>query len=246
MARISGGREAIDGASVRAFFEERARKAEQLGALRAVTYQDRHPNLAEQRDAAEKALLLPKLDLRATDRVLDVGCGTGRWTAELTRECGSYCGADASPGLVDVARNAHSAVQCAHFVVCPIEQLSLQRLGVSQPFTRIVCVGVLMYVNDDGVAEGLRAMLACAAPQCRILIREPLGIQVRLTLKEHFSDEMQQTYNAVYRTEAELVDLLAATLLPAGFVILEQGDVYRDPTLNNRTETRQRYVMLAR
>ena len=67
------------------FFEERAKKANTIGYKQAVIYQDKNPNLAEKRDKAEKELLLPKFKLSGRERVLDIGCGTGRW-AEILKD----------------------------------------------------------------------------------------------------------------------------------------------------------------
>jgi hypothetical protein len=130
--------------------------------------------------------------------------------------------------------------------VCSADQLSLQRIGEPLPFDRIACLGVLIYVNDDTAREVMVALLACAAPHCRFVLREPTAVEARLTIKEHFSEDMDQTYNAIYRTESELLALLAPTFLAGGFEIVEHGDVYKDDGLNNRAETKQRYYVLAR
>lgn len=53
----------------------------------------------------EVAALVARLDLRASDRVLDVGCGTGRHLRRLAVEPGcAGVGVDVSPSLVEVAR----------------------------------------------------------------------------------------------------------------------------------------------
>ena len=43
----------INKQSIVKFFLERARKIDTVGPVRAVIYQDKHPDLAEKRDAAE-------------------------------------------------------------------------------------------------------------------------------------------------------------------------------------------------
>jgi cyclopropane fatty-acyl-phospholipid synthase-like methyltransferase len=231
---------------VLSFFEQRAAKCEQLGPLRAVIYQDKHPDLAEKRDRAEKELLLPKLQLGKDDRVLDVGCGTGRWASLLIPSCARYRGVDVSPGLIAIATKLHGQHANARFSVGSLEELSRAGLGETDGFTRIVCFGVLVYLNDGEARRAMRAMLECAATRCRFVLREPVGIPGRLTIKEHFSEDMDQIYNAIYRTEEELMAMIAPTFLAAGFEVLERGDLYADADLNNRTETRQRFFVLVR
>lgn len=235
----------IDKDSVARFFQERAQKAESVGLTRAVIYQDKHPDLAEKRDAAEKARLLPILRLHDDLRVLDVGCGTGRWTEALAGNSAYYHGIDFSAELVDHARASHPETASLRFSVAPAENYSLAELGESQPFDRILCCGVMIYLNDEDVVGAFRCMASVASKKCRIVMREPVGILNRLTIKEHFSDELEQSYNAIYRTRQELEDYMTDTLFASGFRIVDQGDVY-EAELNNRAETIQRWMALER
>ncbi len=50
------------------------------------------------------AAFLAAADLRPGDRVLDIGCGTGRTTREAARRTGSALGVDLSSAMLDVAR----------------------------------------------------------------------------------------------------------------------------------------------
>lgn len=235
----------IDRDSVASFFQERAQKVDSLGLTRAVIYQDKHPDLAEKRDEAEKARLLPLLGLQRDLRVLDVGCGTGRWTDKLSRNCAYYHGIDFSAPLIDHARNSHPQTGDIRFSVAAAENYSLSQLGESRPFDRILCCGVMIYLNDEDVTSAYHCMASVAAQQCRILMREPVGILERLTIKEHFSDELEQSYNAIYRTQKELEDHMGDTLFASGFRLVDQGDVY-EAELNNRAETIQRWLVLER
>lgn len=234
----------IDPAAVANFFNQRAEKAKTIGSLRAVIYQDKHPDLAERRDAAEKALLLPKLDLKTTSRVLDIGCGTGRWTGLLAPEVASYHGTDFAAGLIDLARADHGASLNVRYSVVASDAISLQTLNELYGFDRIVVLGLLIYLNEDDVRETLRRIVAVATPECRLLIREPVAIGERLTIKEHFSDDMEQEYNAIYRTEEELLQLFSETLGKANFHLIDAGYVYDNPQMNNRTDTIQKWYLL--
>lgn len=92
----------------------------------------------------------------------------------------------------------------------------------------------------------LNAMAMITSPGALILVREPMGINNRLTLHEHYSDELEQEYHAIYRTESEFETVTNNTLGRAGYRITRRGDVYTDPILNNRSETRQRWLVLER
>jgi len=235
----------VERASVARFFLERARKVETVGPIRAVIYQDKHPSLAEERDIAEKKRLLPLLKLNGMQRVLDIGCGTGRWTGSIIEHCRAYHGIDFSPELIEHARSSYSTSDKLRFSVTSAENYSLESLKEQLPFDRILCCGVMIYLNDEDVESAFRCMASVAAPRARIVLREPVGMGRRLTIKEHFSEELEQSYNAIYRTQKELEGYMSNTLYTDGFTLATQCDVYEAP-LNNRAETIQRALVLER
>jgi trans-aconitate 2-methyltransferase len=60
-------------------------------------------------------LILARLALRSSDRVVDLGCGSGENTVELARrvESGSALGIDASPAMIDRANRLREALDPA-------------------------------------------------------------------------------------------------------------------------------------
>lgn len=235
----------IDPASVQNFFEERARKAEALGPVRAVIYQDKNPTLAQERDAAEKVLLLPLIDVRPDDSVLDAGCGSGRWAEVLIPACGRYLGVDASQGLVDIARQRFGHCPHARFDVVSVDRLADSPALAEERFTRIISFGVYIYLNDDAVEAALQQLCAIAAVDARVVLREPVAMGDRLTLNGFYSEDMEQAYSAVYRPQAELMAMFDRTLGASGFRLQGSGDVF-EAGLNNRAETRQRWFAWSR
>ncbi len=233
----------IDRKSIEAFFSQRAAKADQLGHVQAVIYQDKHPDLAKQRDAAEKAKLLPLLQLKGDETVLDMGCGTGRWADVIVGKCGAYVGTDFSEELIGIARERFASIPNARFICLPAEQVSLSSVAVSVQV--ILSLGLFIYLNDEELAQTIRGYASVAHTSSKVLIREPIGTEMRLTIKEHFSEEMGQVYNAIYRTERELMAVIEAELMSQGFRLVDSGDVY-ESALNNRAETRQKWYLLER
>lgn len=236
----------IDKAAVLDFFEKRAVKVETLGPTRAVIYQDKNLNIAERRDAVEKALLYPKIKLGKEECVLDAGCGTGRWAELIIPACRYYHGVDVSPGLVRVAKQRFGHLPNAQFSICSLDELLPEVVGVTGPFSRIVAFGVFIYLNDDAVLCALKRIAMVAAKKAMIVVREPIALQKRLTLQEVFSEDMDQNYSAIYRTEQELLDMFDETVGSLGFRLFDSGDVYMESELNNRAETKQRWFLYTR
>lgn len=236
----------IDYAATLRFFEGRAERAASLHPLSVTMYQDAHPELAEARDRAEQDRILPLLDLGPTTRVLDVGCGTGRWGRILAGRIGAYLGVDFSAGLVDIARGELAPLYAdgtAAVQALPAQAVGDGGLALEPPFDLVVVSGVLIYLNDEDCATTLRAIDALGAPGAQLYLREPVGTAQRLTLDGHWSDELADAYSAIYRT-ADDYRALVASCLP-GWSVADGGPLH-PPQLANRSDTSQAFWILRR
>jgi SAM-dependent methyltransferase len=243
--RIHGERIRIDDDQVQRFFSDRARRGEKLDPVVAMLYQDSNPALAMSRDLHEKETVLPLLKATDQDRVLDIGCGLGRWTDVLADQVAVYVGTDPIEPLIDMARQRSTGRKNVSFHVCGAEQISLDRLSQSSGFTTILIAGVLHYLNDDVCEAAFRNALACAAETSRVLVRTPIGIEGRFTLRGIWSEELGHKYSAIYRSRAEYLEIFDTIFLGAGFRLTEDFALYTD-ALSNRTETRQHIFLLER
>ena len=235
----------IDPDSVAEFFDRRAERISELGPTRAVIYQDKHPDLAERRDAAERAALLPRLALDGSQRLLDVGCGTGRWVPSLADLTAAYHGLDLTRGLIEFAQEQYAGRDDVRFSVSSVDDFSLASLGESTGFDRVLAAGVMIYLNDDQLSRALTCIAESAAGDAPLLLfREPVAQAERLTIAEHFSDDLDAVYNAIYRNRGELERAFADVFGPHGMGVVEQGFVFDDDDLNNRKETRQEWFLV--
>ena len=177
-------------------------------------------------------------------RVLDLGCGVGRWADSITRPIESYLGIDFCETLVRLARsrNTRDNFSFEQMSVCDFKEY-FEGSGL-RPFSRLIVSGVFLYLNDEDVSKILRFLpdvLTCGAV---VYIREPVGIQERLTLKDFYSQELEHEYNTIYRSAEEYRQLFqsnAPSLVP-----VREGFLFDDPALNNRKETSQDYFILRR
>jgi len=99
--------------------------------------------------------LIAKLHLRGDERILDVGCGDGKITAELACAVpeGEVTGIDASPQMVEFARGA--------FPNLKFQVMDARRIYFDQPFDLILSNAALHWVDDHeaflrGAASALR------------------------------------------------------------------------------------------
>ena len=243
--RIINDKVPINADSVSQFFEERAARFDQSHPLVSILYQDSNPALAEARDRHEKEVILPLLHLKASDRVLDIGCGIGRWADALRGKVARYHGTDLSAGLTGIAARRLADQPDFSFQALPAQENQPDRLECPPPFDLIIIAGVLAYINDDECRRVLANAAAGAGRPARIYLREPIGIQARLTLKNVWSEELRHEYSAIYRTVPELLEMIQTSIGQSGFRV-DQNEPLLSGALANRRETSQQYFIIQR
>jgi SAM-dependent methyltransferase len=245
MGRIKNERVQINPEDVSAFFERRGRSVNRDHELTSILYQDSNPELAERRDCYEKQTILPLLALAPGDTVLDLGCGIGRWADVIADHVQWYHGIDFSKSLIEYARSRLRSQPNVTFQVLAAQDASPDKLDVPARFTLVIVSGLLIYLNDEACDQTLTNIAACCEASARLYIREPVGIESRLSLINFYSEELQTHYNAIYRTESEMFELFGRTILANGFK-LRMRDFLFPPEMNNRPETRQMYFIFSR
>lgn len=112
ISRVVGKKVIINDKVVKQYFSHRADRNLPHRYNYALN-QDNHPDLAIERDRYEKEKMGKFLKLSPSARVLDVGCGVGRWADEIIQyyDCaadntGEYVGVDYINQLLEVARQS--------------------------------------------------------------------------------------------------------------------------------------------
>lgn len=233
--------------ATREFFEKRTKKYNDANPYSVTMLQDKNPEIAIERNIKATEKIIPKLELNINSKVLDVGCGIGRWSDAIKTEIDEYCGTDFCEGMIQIAKERNKELKNRHFYVSENTQIA-EKMEENHEgkFSRVILMGTLMYLNDFDVIKTLSAAESVCMPETIICIGESIGKEERLTLKEYWSEELNDIYNAVYRTRNEYAEMFQHTLIDKGFKTVEEGFIYEDRRLNNRDETDQYYFILRR
>lgn len=241
IGRIYDNKTNIDESSIKQFFIDRANKYDDQRPAISMLYQDKNPSLAEKRDFEEKKLLLPLIAPSLEDKVLDIGCGIGRWADVLSPNVSYYHGIDMMKELIDIAQKRCFDFKNRSFQTLPAQDVSPSTLNTSFSFNIIMIAGVLHYINDEDVEKILSNINKCAALKTKIVIRGPFALEKRLTLNKIWSDELEHEYSAIYRTIDEMHELFKKHL--SDFSVIKDSPLFPSE-LNNRKETEQHFFIL--
>lgn len=244
--RYANSRIVLDNNKMKDFFEQRANKG-LPHRYNYVIYQDSHPELALQRDEYEKSRFLKYMHLKPDSIILDIGCGVGRWGDEIVRHLstGRYVGVDYSPNMLEVARKelGHTG-KCDFFCGDFKEIREILRIHqVKRKFDVILLNGILMYINDDDILKCLEAVNDLLVDGGVIYIKESVGKEERLTLKEFYSNELKSNYSAIYRSINEYNSLLNKKFINKYYKIVSQGETWKREQ-QNRSDTTSYYWII--
>ena len=132
MSRLYGDKEDINSDKVKDFFNKRANK-DLESDLSIVLFQDKENS--EQRHEEEKKVLFDNIDV--TDKkVLEIGCGIGRWAEALHDKCESFLGLDFSEDLIEIANSTIDFENCK-FQVMSATDIKVDELLIKPPFISI-------------------------------------------------------------------------------------------------------------
>lgn len=161
-------------------------------AGRGDAMEDHHSDITDQ--------TLALMDLQASDRVLDLGCGTGWASRRMARvvTAGEVVGIDVADEMLRRAEQASSGIRNVRYVWGSAERIP----APDNHFTKVLSVESFYYYADQGKAlDELRRVLA---PGGRLFILINLYRDNRYSLL--WADELKVPVQV--RSEAEYLDLL--------------------------------------
>lgn len=235
MSRLYGDNEDINPDKVKDFFNDRANR-DLESDLSIVLFQDKENSA--QRHEEEKKLFYDHIDTSGK-KVLEIGCGIGRWAEALHDKCESYLGLDFSEELIEIAKKTYKDFDDCHFQLMSATDIKVDELLIEPPFDIVIFSGFLMYINDDDLKIIMDEVNSVCTDEKIVFAMEPTScMETRLTLKDFYSDGLEADYNAIYRTEQEYRDVFARLNCKEIFA----EDLFKD--LSDHTETKYMYYVV--
>lgn len=224
----------IDNNSTKEFWENRANNINNLQTV--LLGSDKTGIEQNTRNEHEKLIVESVVKQIKNPRILDIGCGIGRWAENLINQFDSYTGVDFSEGFINFASEKFANYSNIKFYNNSI--LNLDKEILNSKFNFIICTGVLMYINDSNIFDILKAFRR-VTPEY-VYIQESISLMdARLTLNKFESKDLQTNYNAIYRTKQEYEEYFKTNK----FDIIKT-DLLLDNKSGAREETNAQYWIL--
>ncbi|MDP9007337.1 MAG: class I SAM-dependent methyltransferase [Pseudomonadota bacterium] len=119
----------------------------------------------------QRLALKPWLQVKAGTRILDVGCGVGRWSRLLAARGANVLGVDLSPTMIEQAQQRAASEGVADR--CRFQVQDLSNLSVGEHFDLVLGVTVLQHILDPGALRtAFAAMTDHLAPGGRMILLE--------------------------------------------------------------------------
>jgi ubiquinone/menaquinone biosynthesis C-methylase UbiE len=127
-----------------------------------------YARLLQQQQTGKPDPLIALLGLSRSDTVLDVGCGTGRFSLALARLAGRVTGLDLTPEMLDQARAAQTESEIANITWQLGDMLPLP--FTDGAFSVVVTQATFHHLADPGAV--FAEMVRVCAPEGRIAVRD--------------------------------------------------------------------------
>ena len=155
----------------------------------------------KERNKLEKEEIRERIDFDKNKRIIDIGCGVGRITLDLAKDVDFIVGVDYSQPLIDIAsRNAEELGLTNIEFICA----SSYDFQHNEKFDVAVILGLFSYMNDDNVVKTIKNISRHLKKGGNIILKESVGLEGRFEVIDKFSDELETTYNSIYRTPSTL------------------------------------------
>jgi 2-polyprenyl-3-methyl-5-hydroxy-6-metoxy-1,4-benzoquinol methylase len=227
----------IDPGRVKDFWEGRGAKIGTMAAASLCNLEQR-PEILEDKVRVERECMLSVTPLRPEATLLDLGAGVGQWSLLFAPRVHHVVAVEYVKAFVEAGRAeaARRGISNLHYV-----NLSVEDFRAEEKFDVVFISGLLVYLTDPQAASLVAKLRSMLKDQGVVVLREPTSVLPgRFEILDKFSEALQTTYSALYRTADEYRSMMGT----ARFLSDRDGDVFPDgSSLNKFPETRLRYYV---
>lgn len=182
------------------FWRHRSTKAPAGDPLSLVWF-DTDPGMQAERVAQETRLVLDKMQLEPSFKVLDLGGGYGRWSLRFAPHVDKVVCVEFQDAFLERGKEYAKAAGIANidFIKDDVKNFSTE-----EKFDRIFLAGILQYLNDEDLEKVLQTIQSNLSENGAVFLIEPSSVLTeRFVIDNKYSEALGANYSALYRTPDE-------------------------------------------
>lgn len=197
---------AIDLENVSNFWLKRSLKAPE-GDPTSWVWFDTNPATLAERAERETALVLDKMELEPSFKVLDLASGYGRWALRFAPHVDKVVCVEFQDAFLEKGKEYVKAagVKNIEFIKKDVKSFSTE-----EKFDRIFLSGIIQYLNDGDFEKVLQNIQSMLSDRGKVFLVEPSSVlKDRFVIDNKYSEALEDSYSAIYRTAREFADAFA-------------------------------------
>ena len=174
-----------------------------LGTLQSTMLtQTEEEALEKDKVEKEEVLSVIKPYLNKNKIMLEMGCGTGRWTREFAKYIKYVDAIDYNEEFIKKAKdiNKKQDIKNIHYHCSNFNAISS-----NNNYDYFTSIALLHYLGDSQFEKLVKIVKKSLKKNGIAIFRESFGYQKRFELHGYYSDVLHTTYDAIYRTSEELI-----------------------------------------
>jgi len=155
-----------------------------INAQKVAEYFDKKQTLVFTDDSArlEEEAILPFINITDESKVLDLGCGNGRWGKIFINKCKKYVGVDISKKFINEMSQKYKDNQKVKLFHMPAQEYISE-----EKYDLILIIGLITYMNDNEIMRLSRNCRRMLNKNGRVILRN-------VTLGEGSPSRMSYNY----------------------------------------------------
>ncbi len=222
--------------NIKSFWNKRAEKYIKEETLSATNLEE-DIKLQKMKVELERDKILSSIQLNKEDICLDLGCGFGAWSEILSPFVKKIIGVDYIPKMIEIAKQNAKDRKINNIEYFCSNATSFK---TTEKFNFIFISGLLLYLSNKDIKRMVSSILKYSNKSTRLVLREPTGTKGQYTIIDEYSESLNESYSAIYRTRQELISIFEEI----GFFLDMDDDMFQNGSpLNKWEETRLRLYL---
>lgn len=222
--------------NIKKFWEDRSQKSDFSDSY-SITNLEENKRLQKLKIEKELEMIENTLILSKDKILLDLGSGLGFWSLYFSNKCKKVICVD----FIEKMNNyLEMEVKKQNIDNIEIHTGNVVDFIPNEGIDYVFLSGVLLYLSDEMASDLAKNIYSYTNYGSKIFVRDATGVKGRFVINNKYSQVLDSSYSAIYRSKSEIINLFATN----GFIPVLDNDMFdKQSLLNKWDETRLRIYL---